>query len=685
MKINFRFTSDVFSHWGLIPYLRLEAIEFILDNSHPDQITEKILLERFSIAEEEPVTYLVDSQTKHQFKKIVMDGAGYRLDFLEKVQIKKIIRQLSLNKMLTINDAQTGEADSEANVLKNYIIGLSAVLKEYEQKYTPKYLLEKLSTDWLKGSNFARDMSKIPSGEEVTLIHKLLIKDIEELQRVLEQLEADYPHADSDIISLEQGYSASFDVNLLGINLFKAATVACIKELTLCAEKLTPAYYSKKIQQYELNFADLLTCIPGHDEENRAFIQTIYSKFAPEHTQLTEIEELKSIYANFNRISEILTVLSEYDLLNDANFEALERILQLPAEDAHKKLILLRKQISSLEQLSLLMQETLIPLLATDSFIDKSCPARTSVTGYMFFGSASQDEESYKRMWSIFCIGVENRLVTMLKENKSLAELLKFAAETRQTIASLRKESAIFRNFGGDRIRKSNIDTYANDNKSVINTSLFPFVSKIICREYDYSALTGVADLEQSQDIFEVKQIHKLSLKLNDGDEIELPDEVMTTTFKRSKNSTLKPTKVAVQFSILNRNDYEKMLQFFDNHFLEKCRNKEYNNEEFVTELGNLIFYLVRSYPFIRGTGAILQWEARSMVSYYTDGKVNLGDIRLGGNSDNAKNLPYDVYAHLVQSPDAYAEAFKNAVLPALTAQSEPNHQAVSAHSSIGT
>lgn len=34
-------------------------------------------------------------------------------------------------------------------------------------------------------------------------------------------------------------------------------------------------------------------------------------------------------------------------------------------------------------------------------------------------------------------------------------------------------------------------------------------------------------------------------------------------------------------------------------------------------------------------------------------------------------DLPYDVYAQLVQTPEAYAEAFKKAVLPAFQAADE--------------
>lgn len=677
MKVNFIFISDTLSHWGTVSYIRLEAIEFILDNSRGDQIAEKLLMRNFPPIEYEPVAHLDDSKAQQQSKTIIIDGDGYRIDLLAEEQVKKIIHELSTNKILTINDALTAKADPDIHVLKNYLARLSTVLRGYEKKYIPGDLLGPISAGWLDASNYIQDLLTTPdtvSIEECERLHKVLNQALEELNKVLKQIEADHPQVEGDNLSLKQSYSASFNVKHLGINLFKAATIACLKELTQCADKLTPAYYSNAIRQYESTFADLLTKIPEHDEEKKAFIQNIYSKFAPEPSNLTELKPVCLIFLNFKRISEILAIMSDHNVLHYTNFKALERILQLPTEEVNKKLTQLRNQITSLEQLRLLMPETLSPLFATDLFIDKSCPARTSVTSYIFFGPASKDEDSYKRMWSIYSLGVEKRLTQMISEQKSLSELLKFAAEARQAIAILRKEAVSFFQFGCERKGKSNQDTYTKDYKSIINASLFPAVSQIVCQEYDYPAMVG-SDVfnEPSPGItLEIKNVYKLSLQL-DREEIELPDEEIQTTLKKSK-STLKPIKIAIQFSELDRKKFEKMLSFFDTHFLEKCRKKEYTNEGFVTELGKLIFYLVRSYPFIRGTGAILQWEARSLVSYYTDGEVNLGDIRLGEHSDHTKNIPYDVYAHLIQSPEVYAEAFKKAVLPTFTARSEPTH-----------
>ncbi|MCL9685098.1 hypothetical protein [Legionella maioricensis] len=680
MKINFIFISDTLSHWGLASFLRLEAIEFVLDNSVGDQITESLLMRAFSSEEDEPVAHLDDSQAGQQFKTIIIDGDGYRMDFLKEERVKRIIHELSSNQNLSINDALTEKADPDISIFKNYMAGLSAVLKGYKKQYIPNDLLYPLSADWLDASNRIQELLKTPdlvSIKECTRLHEVLIRHLEKLHQILGRLEEEHPLLEGDNLSLKQGYSASFEVSRLGINLFKAAAISCIKKLTQCINQLTPAYYANTIPHYTSKFADLLTLIPGHDEEKRLFIQTIYSKFALPSSDLTELKTASAIYVTFNRIEEILTLMSTHHVLNEVHFKTLERIMLLPAEEANKKLIQLRDQITSLEQLDLLMPETLSSLLTTDSLIDKSCSARTSVTSYVFFGTASRDEDSYKRMWSVYSLGVEQKLIKMLKEHKSLSELLNFAAQTRQTIAISRKESVSFFQFGGERKGVSNQDIYTNNHQSIINASLFPAVSQIACQEYDYPAMVSSDVLKESPPdaIFEINNVYKLSLQL-DRAKIDLPDEEIRTTLKKSKKSSLKPTKIAIKFSPLDRNKFEQMLSFFDTHFLAKCRKKEYTEEEFLTELGKLIFYLVRSYPYIRGTGAILQWEARSLVSYYTDGQVDLGDIRLGRNSDNSKNLPYDVYAHLVQNPEAYAEAFKKALLPAFTAQNEPSHSA---------
>ncbi len=437
--------------------------------------------------------------------------------------------------------------------------------------------------------------------------------------------------------------------------------------MKIYANQLNPEYYRKAIRQYETQFTNLLSQVPDYEREKTALIERIQHYFIHHALGSYDLKQLCMIYKNLNRVSEILTILSNYHVLNEDIIKGLEMVFLLADDEPNERIIQIHGSITSLLKLDLLMQETITPLFLFDStFPDKSCPARTTASDYISWSAASRNEDSYKRMWTIYSIGAEHQLAAAIKEGKTLQEQLSLAASIRQHIAIQRHESNAPYNFGSSRTGKSLQDIYSHDNKSIINTSLFPTVSRIIAQNFDLPALLAAATHHRqlTDTISDIVLVNKLTLQLDGGEKIALPDEEMHLTVKQRPQKPVKLLKVSVQFSELEQRDYEKMLHFFDTHFLDRHHLMELSDEEFITELGKLVFYLVRSSPYNRGTASILQWETRSLISNFTNGAVNLGDICLGDSDEPAKNIPYGAYAHLVQSPEIYAKAFKKAVLP---------------------
>ncbi|CEG58592.1 hypothetical protein [Legionella fallonii] len=679
MKINFKFTTDVLSHWPQISYLRLDSIEFIIEDYPGDHEASTRLKQGFPEADSdgEPVVREATNNDSPD-NCLVMDGAGYRIDLLDSMWSARIIDLLSRCKKLFITDSVSSEQEHNLQVFEQYLKNLSIEIENLKTQYLNTEFLEIITADWHRSFRYAQELLQNPenTSEEPSRLYDILMHNIDELKKVLTKLEEDYPQDEGDIISLEQRYSACSSPQRLSVNLFKAVTQNCIEELTLCANKLSPDYYRNAIHQYETQFTELLSQFPGYAGEKAALIQRIQHYFIPSDIDSCERKELCKICSNLNRMHDIITNISKYQALNEDSFNGLEMIFLLADDEPNEKIIQIHNQMTSLFQLGLVMPETITPLfLFGSSFPDKSCPARTTATGYAFFGAASRDEDSYKRMWTIYSIGAEHLLAATINEGKPLQEQLSLAADIRQRIAIYRKESNNPYNFGGVRIGKSLQDTYSNDSTSIINTSLFPTVARIISQNYDLPALIAEASSksQSKNNIFTITLINKLAFQLDGGEEIELPDQEMQLTIKQNPKKLLTPLQVSVQFSELDQETFERMLRFFDEHFLARCKSKELNDEEFVTELGKLVFHLVRSYPYHRGTASILQWVTRGMISNFTNGIVNLGDIRLGDSSESTQNIPYDVYAHLVQSPEVYAEAFTAAVLPLFTAHYAPS------------
>lgn len=112
---------------------------------------------------------------------------------------------------------------------------------------------------------------------------------------------------------------------------------------------------------------------------------------------------------------------------------------------------------------------------------------------------------------------------------------------------------------------------------------------------------------------------------------------------------------------------FENIINKLDD-FARKIREKECtfentDDELFLRELGTVTFYLSRLYHFERGSASIVQSIVRALVKSYTNNRIDLGDVRLGNNSEKSKNIPYDIYAQLVNNPNDYAKAFRNALI----------------------
>ena len=99
MKISFIFISDFYGHWPLKSLVRLEELQFIIEKTPGDLIAESLLSNRFPEIEDEPVASSFPANEDQPFKRVVMNGNGYRIDFLDSAQCGKITSELDRKKL----------------------------------------------------------------------------------------------------------------------------------------------------------------------------------------------------------------------------------------------------------------------------------------------------------------------------------------------------------------------------------------------------------------------------------------------------------------------------------------------------------------------------------------------------------------------------------------------------------
>lgn len=105
-------------------------------------------------------------------------------------------------------------------------------------------------------------------------------------------------------------------------------------------------------------------------------------------------------------------------------------------------------------------------------------------TGYQFFGTATNDYNSSKKFWSIYSQAVEYRLSDLTDTGLSLKELLDEASRARQKLALRRNESTgKYTLFGLPRVSDSMKDCYSDNATSIIDSNLFPVITKLMAKQ----------------------------------------------------------------------------------------------------------------------------------------------------------------------------------------------------------
>lgn len=343
----------------------------------------------------------------------------------------------------------------------------------------------------------------------------------------------------------------------------------------------------------------------------------------------------------------------------------ISKLAELPTIDYDKHVQRLCASILDLKQANLLSDYS-TDLLIDQKFIDKSCQSRITSESYDFFGLASRDEYENKIMWSYYTQSAENQIAVMIKSGDSLAEIFEFAAKTRKKIARIRSEDYRFGEFRDSR----SMDSYSSQGKSVANKQIFPTLVSVIQQQkkiYDDHEKPDMALKllhEVDSTLYFRKFQFKPSLTLADRS-IQCPAETVAIYYNDAQCTEMR--SVAVIFDDTKRESFDQALSALDKHFLTKVRQRQFkNDDEFLTALAEFTYALAKLYPLSRGSGAVTQWLVRGIVLHNTHGLISLKDVRLADVKEE-QQVPYDIYAQIVQDPKQYIQDFKASLMPYFT------------------
>jgi len=358
-------------------------------------------------------------------------------------------------------------------------------------------------------------------------------------------------------------------------------------------------------------------------------------------------------YDSLLLINNIVRTLKTAKLLNDYNISQIYKICQSNTKEAVlKRFQFIDSMLPNIQKCELLTQE-IVDMAFAGIQVDHSSQARLKGSGLEQLTATAAQQR-----WGYYCIIVEKQLMNMLKEKNSLSNLLQHAALMRHTIA---KVEAGNDEFGMPRNNKTE-DFYKADEKSVVDNTLFASIAAVINSNITLTNNTKTNSpsyffLNPPKSSTEDYQYEwdKVSHR-----NVSLPKE---TLIIRTEQNNIK--EVHCVFDAFTQQDTNFSINQLDRIYLTKLREKPLQaNVDLLSELGELTFHLVKLYPYKRGTGAIIKWLTRSILQYHYGSEldVQLNDLRLG----NDNNIPFDVYAHLVKTPQEYAKVFKANLEPLL-------------------
>lgn len=366
------------------------------------------------------------------------------------------------------------------------------------------------------------------------------------------------------------------------------------------------------------------------------------------------IEHFRLITDEFKRwliLSLSLNFLNIMHDINELNQDSIDLFLQQlkPLDESSLILFLvkLNNRAFALNRLSLLTRTNLVEII-NDETSSKSCYAR--LNGGIGLQQANDNEKQVN--WGYFCDAVEAKIIHKIEHSASLKQVFHYARNMRRNIAMI--DTPAYSNFGLIRIDETG-DFYAKDTISVVSSEVFESLIKVVCKipNTAFEKLPSMPAFSENRFFKTSSDNIYITIFKNENYDCNLPEVSLILNRNCATNEI---NRIDVNFSPQTLRNLEDSLNKLDETYFPILKNKSIQDEKFLITLGKLIFHFIRLYPLIRGTGAVGQWIARSFIKMHFN--QDISDIKLGQNRD----IPYDIYAHLVKSAEEYADAFKDSV-----------------------
>lgn len=358
--------------------------------------------------------------------------------------------------------------------------------------------------------------------------------------------------------------------------------------------------------------------------------------------QLNQINDA-SKWLVLKHIEKIMGTLKEAKLLNDANINHLcvfiqEQNRSIPEYLQHLQFV--NSLIPKINQCGLLTQEIFNDVFSGIK-LDYSSQARLKG-----FGLEAVNTTAKQQRWGYYSKAVEENLLQMMENKKSLAEMLNYAAFMRQKIAMIEGIQQ-FEEYGslrtglgvtGDIYRKES----SKDLPSILDPALFPnlvdTVGKLALS--DANKTKSASSVMTPFGLFNDASHYEFELSRTSKHNIKIPKEFITIITRQNKEIF----SISTKFSGLEKKQWDEAIDKLNVIYQKKLQQKPVESSvDPLLEICELAGHLVDFYPYKRGSGGIIKWVIRSMLQFHYGKDLNqeLNDLRIN-------KIPFDVYAQMV-------------------------------------
>jgi ankyrin repeat protein len=349
-----------------------------------------------------------------------------------------------------------------------------------------------------------------------------------------------------------------------------------------------------------------------------------------------------------NLIEETMLILTEAKLLNDTNIVKICNLFhEKKLEVKHlQRLQSITENSTKIHKCGLLTKKIFNEMIKGKQ-ADYSSQSRLNGRGL-----EALKKKDIQVRWGYCSISVENHMIDQLTNNETLFNIISYAKLCRSKIAGVEANDGS--EFAELRSRVQE-DYYHKEQPSILDPALFSNVLKVIKTIPLKENATTDNPYTMYSSFTTGKTNYQYKWSKVSKHNIPLPKETVIISVE---NNTI--VGVSCVFEPITASQFNTAIDLLDKIYLKQLQNKSFQGD-LLTTLGEFIFHLVKLYPFKRGTGSMVKWVARSILQFHygKDLDPKLNDLRIN-------DIPYDIYAHLVKTPEEYAKAFKESVEPLL-------------------